>query len=239
MQPITATSTPRERDETYFLLFGLQNGQRTWRGVWLLIGYYLFSLLFAAVMSAPTYWFVEWVDSFWSTEASQYLLGKNIDVYFERLRMGPLLLGLPWIMWMCRLLSFKALGFDFSWKHVKTACLWWVIGFVLIGLMAAGQVGSGTCVPREQLPSLGTQIFSSAFAALLIGFLEELIFRGLVLRLFYSAFGAFWAVVLSAAFYAYTHFRIPGGIVDVTPGDDAFFTGFQVGFWILFGIVKG
>jgi len=46
-------------------------------------------------------------------------------------------------------------------------------------------------------------------------------------------------VVLSSAFYAYTHFKVPGELISTMEGDTQFLTGFSVGFWTLFGIAKG
>ena len=222
--------------ERAFLLFGLPPYRRSQKGLWLLVGYYLFSILFGAVMAAPSYWFVVQMNTLFPSELGVYLLDHTLDDYFERMRMVPLLLGLPWIMWMCRLLSFRALGIAFSWAHVRSACYWACLGFGLLALVAAGQVYFGAAVLRDDAPSLWVKLPSAIAGCLIIAFLEEIVFRGIVLRIFYTACGALGGVVFSSAFYAYTHFKVPNQLLDVVAGDTDFLSGLRVGFWTLCGI---
>ncbi len=239
-------------NERPFLLFDLQPGQRSLKGLWLLVGYYVFSILFGACLAAPLYWFVQWSTAHivpltegwvWLHEncvqLTNYLLGKSLDNYFERARMVPLLLGLPWIMWMCRLLSFRALGVDFTRQNMRRAGLWWLVGAAMLGAVAWGQIEFGNAYLKEGTQPVAFKLFTAFSGAAIIALLEEIVFRGIVLRIFYSAFGGVWAVILSSAFYAYTHFKVPGALVSTVAGDTEFMTGFGVGFWTLFGIVKG
>jgi membrane protease YdiL (CAAX protease family) len=57
-----------------------------------------------------------------------------------------------------------------------------------------------------------TSLVNFVLAGLILGFVEEVLFRGIVLRLFYSAFRSpLVAAVLSALLFAYTHFKAPVG----------------------------
>ena len=242
---------PHSEDERAFLLFNLQPGQRSLSGLGLLAGYYLFSILFGALLAAPLYWLVEWTASnilptiqSWPwlhencSQLTNCLLGKTLDNYFERARMAPILLGLPWIMWVCCLRSLKALGLNLARQNVRSALAWGITGAMLLGIVAAGQISFGGAAVQNPLPNIATSVVIAFVGALIIGLLEEIIFRGLVLRIFYTAFGGVWAVILSSAFYAYTHFKVPDTLVNAVAGDSRFATGIDVGFWTLFGIVK-
>ena len=72
------------------------------------------SLAVAAVLTPPLYWAVQWWDGRAPSETTKWLLGKGIDVYFDRLRWVPILAGLPWLMTACHLWSRQAMGLKFD-----------------------------------------------------------------------------------------------------------------------------
>jgi membrane protease YdiL (CAAX protease family) len=87
---------------------------------------------------------------------------------------------------------------------------------VLVAVLAAGQMAFGTAdvSPRAELSlsQLAKWVTLSFAFGIIVSTIEEIIFRGLILRLFYTATLYPWAALtLSAAFFAYTHFKIPTG----------------------------
>lgn len=80
-------------------------------------------------------------------------------------------------------------------------------------------------------------LWQSIIGALILGFLEELIFRGLILRCFYTAWGAFLGISLSSAFFAYKHFKVPGVIWNSIDLHTAhWYSGFTVAYYDAIGI---
>ena len=84
--------------EREMMLFGLPPDGRSFKGVGLFLFIYLGATLFAAVLTPPAYWAVEWLHSASPSETTTWLLGKPLDVYYDRLRWAPIILGFPWMM---------------------------------------------------------------------------------------------------------------------------------------------
>ncbi len=222
----------RQRDSR-FLLFGLGEGQTSWRGVGLLAVVFFGSLLLAAVLTPPAYWLVEWWHNQTNSANAQWLLDKGPDVYFDRLRMLMIVGALPWLMAKCHLWSWKSLGLTFN-NAARCAAGWWLGGVLLIvGL--AGWKGVHPAAADNRVE----QVVTAIFAGLILGLVEETVFRGMILRMFYTAAKRpVFALAAMAAFFAYTHFKVPGSVwLHVAPGVHGD-TGFFVAFWTTFGITE-
>jgi len=220
-----------------FILFGLDAGQTSWRGVGLLAAVFFGSLLIAAVLTPPAYWLVEWWHDQTGSANAAWLLGKGVDVYFDRLRMAAIVLGLPWLMSVCHLWSGRALGLVPNKNVLRAGVLWWLAGIILIVGLAMWKNPPTATAPGVAVGhSLGDWL-NALLAGLILGFLEETIFRGLILRIFYTATRRPWlALAAMSAFFAYTHFKVPASVwLHVAPGVRAD-TGFFVAFWTTFGI---
>lgn len=230
------------RRDPRFVLFGLDAEQTSGRGVGLLAAVFFGSLLVAAVLTPPAYWLVEWWHDQTNSATAAWLLGKGVDVYFDRLRMAAIVLGLPWLMSVCHLWSWRELGLAFSKPALRAGASWWLGGLALIlGLAWWKNTSPATAAPGAgiEVGKILNQLPAALFAGLLLGFLEEVIFRGLILRICYTATRRPWlALAAMSAFFAYTHFKVPASVwLHVAPGVHGD-TGFFVAFWTTFGITE-
>lgn len=219
-----------------FILFGLKEREYSWRGLLLLIYVYLGSLLFAALVAPWVYFLVQaWAQAF-PNGLSSYLSGKAFDNYFDRLRYVPIVLGLPWLLGICKLRSWQALSISLD----KESCIAFMKAFACGSLLLAGIALIQIMMVPVSLKA-GVSIVSvftmGLLGAFIVALLEEVIFRGLIVRLFYTAVSPLPAVLLSSLFFAYVHFKMPSEVWHMTDEVVTWKSGFFVGFWTLIGIV--
>lgn len=209
--------------EKELMFFGLSPNQRSFEGVGLFLTIYIGASLFAAVLSAPAYWGIEWLHSINPTDTTKWLLGKRIDVYYDRLRWAPIILGLPWMMKRCGLFSLSNLGLKLGLKSAGQFFGYFSFGLCLAAGIYALQYGFGiSALHSDFSASKLLPIFrDAAIGACAVALLEEIVMRGLIMRSFYTAIGAMSGVVISSLFFAYKHFKVPSSIWNNLPDGGA------------------
>jgi membrane protease YdiL (CAAX protease family) len=223
-----------------FVLFALKDKEVSWRGLGLLAFVFLGSLIFAACILPGLYWIAQWAAIDVAPQLAQSFLANRVDKVFDFLRWLPVLVGLPWVMWLCHLWSFESLGLGRTGHVRSTLVCGFVVGSILVALLGGGQIAFGATFfnPRAEvsLAQIAEWVVLSLVFAIIVALTEEVIFRGLVLRLFNSATLRPWlALILSSAFFAYTHFKIPpGGWTKL--GAIHWDTGWYAAYWMLVGI---
>ena len=115
------------------MLFGLSASESSLKGLGLFLFVYLGATFFAAAATAPVYWAVQYLDSHFSLSLTKWMLGYEIDVFFDRLRWIPIILGLPWVLAKCGLFSLRNLGISFDRSHARMFLRFFLYG---IGLSA-------------------------------------------------------------------------------------------------------
>jgi membrane protease YdiL (CAAX protease family) len=235
-----------------FVLFGLGVDEKSFRGIGLLFFIYFGAIAFSALISPWVYHGIlgiaKSLPEAWSGadgftgklyEMFQYLSGKSYADYFDRLRWLPLLILLPWLIRYCGLMSWQVLGVSFKGKGLGFLRSGFLIGVILVGIIILGQVLNIPVVERKEI-TIGRVIevvLLSMASGCLLGLLEEIIFRGLVFRVFYTCFSPLFATVASALFFAYCHFKFPEFLwsegVEVT-----WKSGIYVGVWTALGFLK-
>lgn len=233
---------PREK---YFILFGLSQKEKSWRAIYYLLILFLGSILFAAIVSPWVYWGFEKWNQFYPNLAIQYILDKGLDKTFDRLRWLPVLLFLPILLWHVHLFTAKKLGLVFQSKHLLITLKWFFIGMGMFGVTAIIQYNLvvfdfriGFDDFKEMLFVASGIVIKAFFAALIIGMIEEIVFRGMVFRFFYTAMRPELAVTLSALFFAWTHFKdIPKEIMEESI-TTTWASGFVVAFWTLLSFTQ-
>ncbi|MGD2113815.1 MAG: CPBP family intramembrane metalloprotease [Acidobacteriota bacterium] len=202
-------------------------------GLWLLLGLYVVTLLAAAVFTPPIYLaFHAWAEDA-TAPLLVYLGEKDFPRYFDRVRWLFVMLGLPWLCRRTGLTRARVLGLRTpAGTWVRTG-LWFGVGTVMVAGIAAGQVlsGAGELRPPDGAGALVAGIGLAILSAAIIGFIEELVFRGIVFQLVLATLRLLPAAVVAALFFAILHFqRVPGHLwpenAEVGLG-----TGFQVAWW--------
>lgn len=178
------------------------------RPLLLFLGLYLLAFLLAGLIAPHLYAGVQWLDAagvppqdLWA-----YLSGHRFSRYVDRLRMVLTLVVVAWLL--TRWGFWGRFGFrGFRWRR---EALWLALGVGTLALVPLAQyLGPQPLELRSEhlLAALPGLLLGAAVTALLIGILEEALFRGFLFRLFATATGTVSAVLLSALVYALVHFK--------------------------------
>lgn len=222
--------------ESSYLLFRLSPMERSWRGVVYLLAVYLGALLIAAVLSPWVYWGIQ----HWHATAPNAFTAEVEDNafpdYFDRLRWLPTLIALPFVLKACGLLSWSALGVRWRDGGGRAFLRWFAAGFVILvgvaGLQAA-HYGAGFRVDAFKALEV---LLLAMLSGVLVGLLEEIVFRGMVFRMVYTATGPVVALVATSLFFSYAHFKIPDAMWVEGEHMVHAGSGFYVAGWTLAGI---
>ena len=217
------------------MLFNLEPDQYSYKGLLLFLAVYIGATIFAAFATAPAYWFVEWVHSVSPSDTTTWLLGKKMDVYFDRMRWIPIIIFLPWVLAKCGLFSIKNLGIRFNAQSLFSAGKFFLFGIVLAGAIFSMQIMFADSSLKAGLDfSTVLKAMSTAIlGAVILSFLEEIVFRGLIMRTIYTASTPLTAVILSSLFFAYKHFKVPDSAWANIPGGLRC-TDWDIGFFVAY-----
>lgn len=223
------------------MLFGLNENQSSIKGFWIFAVVYIGSTLLAAMALPFVYWMVQYLDANFTSDASRWLAKYETDVYFDRIRWVGIIIGLPWAIKKCGLFSLSNLGLSLSPHHIKTFLKHFFAGACLAICIFILQIIFTDVTMKDSLEAsfVLKVVLSSLLSGLILGFLEELVMRGLILRCFYTAWGPVAGIVLSSLFFAYKHFKVPSNIWDMIPGgrfESAWDTGFYIAYYDTVGI---
>lgn len=226
------------RREREFLLFGLSTEKKSWRGVGFLTVVLIGTLLIAAIVSPGVYWGVTGWAKAAPNELNLYLADKDFPRYFDRLRWMSVILLLPWLLKRCGLLSWTSLGYTSNRRSWLSVVNWFGVGLAMLAIVAIVQIF--TVGLNIKIPLISGEftavLLIGIMSGLIVAFVEETVFRGLVFRMFYTALSPFTAVVISALLFAVLHFKkVPDSLWmdnSVSLG-----SGFYVGFWVLLSVI--
>ncbi len=226
--------------ERPYLLFGLSEDRFSWKGVAALAVIFFGAMVFAAVFSPLLYFGVK----AWASASPETIPGwlssrmgpEDFPRYFDRVRWLPVVLCLPWLFRWTGLFSFRRLGYRDP-RHAGGPLLkWWLAGMLMLGAVALIQWAAVGVNVSDQFSVgyLGEKLVLGLLTGLVVALLEEMLFRGLILRLFYTALRPGPAVALAALFFAYVHFKH----VSWPPGQAVhWWSGFDVCWRVAAGVV--
>lgn len=189
-----------------FHTFTSYTDQKSFNGLYWFFGLLLGSLVLAAVL-APLIrgWVLIWQANS-DSHLAQYLAHKPLAVYFNRVRLISVLIAFPLMLKYLGLFSNRMLGIDYTKPGLRRFIIWFALGILLLLLLISMQIrcGAYTFADKAILPLLLTTLIS----ALAVALIEEILFRAVLFRVFMKALPVPLAMLLSALFFAYVHFKI-------------------------------
>jgi membrane protease YdiL (CAAX protease family) len=196
-----------QRRSPHYLLFNTDPGRYDYRGLLAFVGVYLAAFLVAGLLAYPIYLGVLQLAA--RPDAAEiwvYLADKPLVRYVDRIRLLATALVLLWLIRRCEL--WGAFGFQWRndrWKQLFAGFGWGVAMFVpMIGLQLLFLELEVVWPPAE---SMIGWLAGLLLGALLLSWVEEAIFRGMLLRMFYTAMRPWPAVLGSAFVFAIVHFK--------------------------------
>lgn len=222
------------------MLFEMSPDKYSFKGVGLLIALYLTSLAFAAIAAPCVYWLVQWWAQKVPSDTSLYLASKPFDDFVDRLRWIPIIIGFPKVLKLSGLSTWGRLGVSIRSVGKKGLFIGLALSLVVFSSIYLLHYLGGHLTLKEGL--LPIHIIRTVIRALCIGlfvaFIEEIVFRGLILRIFYTAYSPPIAVILGSLFFAYVHFKMPSEVWESTDMHVSIYSGAYVALWFLIGITK-
>lgn len=196
----------RTRSSAY-LLFGVDLSRYDYRGLLTFIWVYLAAFAVAGVLAYPIYsWVLYLAERPGAADVWVYLAEKPLDRYVDRIRLLATALVLIWLIFRCSL--WGKFGFRWrseGWKQLFIGLFWGVAMFVpMIGLQ---WLFLEIHYDWPSFQSVAGWLVGLLVGALLLSWLEEAIFRGMLLRMFYTAMRPWPAILGSAFVFAIVHFK--------------------------------
>jgi membrane protease YdiL (CAAX protease family) len=178
------------------------------------------ALIVAAALSGPIYMLCNAIDS----TPTRYVTGKGLCKIYERVMLLTAIVAIPFFLKKCRIKNLiSANGTPKSPGFLRLFLAWIVFGMLFFCLVAALEImltGMDVSHDRHVLEVFISKLPRFVFCAITVGVLEEILFRGIVLKMFYTAFSPITAVILSSALFACLHTKIPlaAGVTDASIG---------------------
>ncbi len=190
-------------------------------------------MILSAIISPLFYWSIQSLAGLWPIKIFTYLAEKDFPRYFDRLRMIPIIITLPFLFKSCGLFSLNKLGLGFQESWLQKSMLYFLIGVIMMAVIAITQFQFSNVEIRvgTTFSFILTSLLSALISGLLLGLIEEIVFRGLVFRMFYSAFNSSLAVILSALFFASLHFKKIPDTLWPENTTVTFISGFYIAFY--------
>jgi uncharacterized protein len=183
----------------------LTTEERRLRSGWRLIGQLMLLLLFLFLLGIPVTLFLPLS----TTNLDQMLLVSTI-------------LGFPTItisVYLARRYldrrSFASLGLDFNPQAIKDLGFGFGLAAFMMGVIFLAHLAAGWLILEgfawnfESVPTVFLNILFWLFIFILVGWYEELLFRGYWLQNLAEGFNLFWAVLISSALFAVLHLSNP------------------------------
>lgn len=166
--------------------------------VWARVGaFFVIWLLIWLPIAIPLAAFLKW-QPFKPLEVRQKL-PLVVSLYL----LAPIVLwGIAWV----QNVSFSSYGLSWNWQVLRSVSLGTALGAIGLSVLFALQTGLGWVEWRvENWTKLGSVLLPTLFLGLLVGLIEELVFRGFLFSQLLTAFDFWTAAIASSLIFAFLH----------------------------------
>ncbi|MDR1401519.1 MAG: CPBP family intramembrane metalloprotease [Puniceicoccales bacterium] len=196
-----------------------------WNGVVRFLVFYLGILLLAAILTPIMFFSVKYCAERFSVEIFHHFIGKGFGKFFDRAKLISAIILLFPLVKISGIRSAKDIWLEKFSK--RQFFLIFASGFIFTHLV----YGWLMCANHFSAEAVPVKIYFSnlgkfAVAATGVGFLEELLFRGVIFRLFSESLGRISAIVLASLFFAYCHGGV-GESAKINTDSATIFSGFS------------
>jgi len=166
---------------------------------------YLIAVLASAVLlSPPIYWLCQWLIAQGNLE---FLRGFPFHRYFSRtLQVSAIVLLVP-LFFSLGIRNLRALGLKPDRRRLLNWAGGFFAGLLPVALFAGIVLWTGIYQWRANADP--EKLLRIACTALVVGGIEEFLFRGILLGLLVNAFGKIAGLMISSAIFAVVHFLRP------------------------------
>lgn len=176
-----------------------------------IIVYFAGVVLLGALLAPPLYWAGQALAAH---GVMRFLAEVEFQKFFNRaMLIAALVLLWPMIRWL-RISGLRDLGLEPDRRAGAHFFLGFSIAALFVAAMAASYVAFGVYRWRGELP--WSKLPGLAVSALVVGLLEEALFRGAIFGLFRRALSPFAALFWVTAIFAIVHFLKPDDQITVT-----------------------
>ena len=191
-----------------------------------LLNCFLFFLVYfssygaAALLVRPVYVILRHCDGQLSSHLAAYILSIPFAKVYCRIHWICLLLGFLLLLLRCRLMSFEKIGI--RWKQWPHYLRFFVFGAAITAIPLAAAMSGDRWQLRSNFTA-GSMALVAA-GAISVALAEEIVFRGLLLRLIGGVAGPRFSMALSSLFFAFVHFgkfsmaKFSGSLPTVSDG---------------------
>ena len=223
----------RPERQSRFLLFDTRPGERSLRGVWMLLAIFFASLVAAAIAAPIVYNGLRFAHALTGWDSLR-LEDKSAAKIFDALRTAAIVPALPWLLRTCR--SNPPFRLPLGLVPLRDWGLGFSAGLALIAAIVALHLAFAPIVlaPVAGWPQRLAQKFAIGWFT---GVFEETIFRVFMLGIIYTAVRSpVAALVWTSVIYAWLHFRAPNLIWVATGQAMDWSTGWALAGWSLTGV---
>ncbi|MDR2779461.1 MAG: CPBP family intramembrane metalloprotease [Puniceicoccales bacterium] len=187
--------------------------------------FYLCTLFLAALLAPVLFYVTKFLTNRFSAELFQHFIGKGFGKFFNRAQLVSLVILLFPFLKICNIRSSKDIWLIKIPKRkiLSTFIIGFIFTYVVFVWLAFHNVFTFTPVAAKVY---FLNLFKFIIGAIAIGFLEEVIFRGIIFNLFSRNLNRAYSILLTSLFFAYCHGGTGNHLkFDVT--DVTIFSGFR------------
>ncbi|MDZ4816468.1 MAG: CPBP family intramembrane glutamic endopeptidase [Verrucomicrobiota bacterium] len=189
---------------------------------WVITLYVLAVVVISAIVSPVVYNLVQAADL--NNHVFDWVQQKDFALYFRRTVMVVGLVLLPVMLRRIAATTWSDIGL--SAEIEKSSRFFWGFVFAVISMFILAAITLGTGLREIRADAKIEKIIWTIVVCVMVGGLEEVFFRGIILKQLRQRIHVVWALFLSSLFYAAIHFLKPAA--DVGNVEIAWTAGFEL-----------